>query len=134
MTLVILTVVVIGLLIAVLAIYLFAIGVQLSRTAENLGDCLQNVRTIAGQTQVIGPGVTRLNKVGTDLLGAMPLLIEGADAVTAKLIPSSATQTAPQATASVGYMDAESVAARSTPPPADRATPLATTGVGYMDV
>lgn len=134
MTIVISTVVVIGLLIAVLAIYLFAIGVQLRRTAENLGDCLQSVRTVVGQTQVIGPGVTRLNQIGTDLLGAMPLLIEGADAVTAKLAPSPAAQAAPQATASVGYLDAELVAARSAPSPADRATPPTTTGVGYMDV
>lgn len=138
MTLIVLTVIVIGLLIAVLAIYLCAIGVQLSRTASNLGDCLQNVRTIAGQAQVIGPGVTRLNKTGGDLLGAMPLLIEGADAVAAKLVPSPAAPTAsaaaappPSAVAPAASAAAAPEAVRTSGGYLDSPAPRGT--VGYMD-
>jgi hypothetical protein len=61
MTLIVLTVAVIVLFVAVLAIYLFAIGVLLNRTADNLDDCLQSVKTVTGQAQVIGPGVERIN-------------------------------------------------------------------------
>ena len=128
MTLVVLTVVVVGLLIAVLAIYLFMIGVALNRTAGNLGDCLQNVRVIAGQAQVIGPGVTRLNKTGEDLLGAMPLLIEDADGIAATLAPSAAASDAAPA------VPARSAAAG---PEAVRVgggyLDSAATGVGYLD-
>jgi|SRR3954465_13338026 hypothetical protein len=89
MTLIVVTVVIIGLLIAALTIYLFMIGIVLNRIAGNLGDCLHSVRTIFGQAQVVGPGIKRLNKTGEELLGAMPLLVEGADGVAAKLAPSS---------------------------------------------
>ncbi|HET9258370.1 MAG TPA: hypothetical protein VFO16_24675 [Pseudonocardiaceae bacterium] len=142
MTLIVMTVVVIACLIAGLAFYLFMIGTVLSRTAKILGDCLQSVRTVAGHAQGIGPGLKRLNKSGTDLLGAMPLLIEDADAVAAKVIPSAAPA-APSAPApagrpvavgataatptqpGVGYMDLA-------PDPAPASHP--TTGVGYLDV
>jgi hypothetical protein len=136
MTLVVLTVIIIGLLIAVLAIYLFVIGGLLKRTAENLGDCLQNVRMIAGQAQVIGPGVTRLNKIGGDLLGAMPLLIEGADGVTAKLAPSAATTNAPAKAApnAAKAAPAGSVAAAPEVVRVDGGYLDSATGVGYMDV
>jgi hypothetical protein len=94
MTLIVLTVIVIGLLIAALAIYLFLTGVLLNRIAGNLDDCSQSVRKIVEQAHVIGPGIKRLNKIGGDLLGAMPLLIEGADGVAAKLAPSTAAPAA----------------------------------------
>jgi uncharacterized protein YoxC len=74
MTLVFLSVVVIALLIAVLAIYLFVLGVLLNRTADNLDDSLQNVRTIAEQAEVIGPAVERINGTGGVVVGALPLL------------------------------------------------------------
>jgi hypothetical protein len=44
MTLIIVTVVVIASLIAVLAVYLSVIGVLLNRIADNLDDCLGNVK------------------------------------------------------------------------------------------
>lgn len=108
MTLIVLTVAVIGLLIAVLAIYLFVLGGLLSRISDNLDDSWQSVRAITGQAQVIGPGVTRLNKTAGDLLGAMPLLIDGADGVAAKLVPSAppAPSAPAHSTVGVGYMDA----------------------------
>ena len=100
MILVTLTVVIIAILIAALAIYLFAIGRALSHIAMDLKDCSQNVRQIYHHADVIGPGIARLNKIGGDLLGAMPLLIEGADGVAAKITPAP-----PTPATSVGYMD-----------------------------
>lgn len=132
MALVVLTVVVVGLMITVLAIYLFMIGVLLNRTAGNLGDCLQSVRTVAGQADVIGPSVKRLNKTGGELLGALPLLVEGADGVGAKLAPAS---TAP---AAAGDSPAAASAASTNSSTAARARvgyldPAPATGVGYLD-
>jgi hypothetical protein len=108
MTLIILTVVVIALLIAVLAVFLFVIGVLLNRIADNLDDCLGNVKTIAGQAEVIRPGVGRINQTGGVVAGALPLLIEGAEGVTAKLAFPKETprHAAPAAvSAGVGYLD-----------------------------
>lgn len=137
MTLVVLTVIVIGLVVAALAIYLFKVGVPLNRTADNLGDCLQSVRTIVGQAQVIGPGVTRINKTGAELLGAMPLLIEGAGAVAGKPAPSTATASTPApAAAHGGNSRAQSGASTAEDNQTGRGylDAAATTGVGYLDV
>jgi uncharacterized membrane protein len=87
MTLVILTVVLIGLLIAVLAIYLFTIGVLLNRIADNLDDCLGNVKTIAQQAETIIPGVEHINRTGGVVAGALPLLYGGAERIATKLDP-----------------------------------------------
>ena len=109
MTLIVLTVVVIALLIAVLALFLFAIGVLLNRVADNLDDCLQNVKTIAGQAEVIIPGVGRINQTGGVVAGALPLLVGGAEGVAAKLAPPK--ETPPNGAISVtvssgvGYLD-----------------------------
>ncbi|MGH4007785.1 MAG: hypothetical protein ACRDTH_06420 [Pseudonocardiaceae bacterium] len=109
MTLITLTVVVIALLIAVLAIFLFVIGVLLNRIADNLDDCSQNVKKITGQAEVIIPGVERINQTGGVVAGALPLLIEGAEGIAAKLaspkeVPLKATPVA--IPAGVGYLDA----------------------------
>lgn len=123
MTLIVLTVVVIACFIAVLALYLFRIGMVLNRTADNLGDCVQSVRTVAGQAQVVGPGMERLNKIGGDLLGAMPLLLDDAEGVAAKLAaPTSVHTEAPAPSPDV-------VAAAST-----ASSPLGPSNVGYLDV
>jgi hypothetical protein len=107
MTLIILTVVVITLLIAVLAVFLFAIGVLLNRIADNLGDCLGNVKTIAGQADAILPGVGRINQTGGVVAGALPLLIEGAEAIAATLTPpmEAPRNGASAVPAGVGYLD-----------------------------
>jgi hypothetical protein len=104
MTLVFLSVVVIALLIAVLAIYLFAIGVLLNRIANNLDDSLQNVKTIAEQAEVIGPAVERINGTGDVVVGALPLLCEGAERIAAKPTPPAATPAV--SLSSLGYLDA----------------------------
>lgn len=114
MTLIVLTVVVIALLIAVLAIYLFAIGVLLNRIAENLDDCAQNVNKIAHQAKVIGPGVKRINETGGTVVGALPLLVEGAESV-------AVAKSAP-------YVDSS-----ETPSAAPHAVPATSRGLGYLD-
>lgn len=132
MTLTVLTVAVIALFIGVLAIYLFMTGVLLNRIAGNLGDCLQNVRTIAGQASVIAPGITRINKSGGEIVGALPLLLDGAEGVAAKLAPSAAASATssptPEAPAAATPQAAPTgVGLLDTPETAPR-------GVGYLDV
>jgi hypothetical protein len=150
MTLVIVTVVIIALLIAALAVYLFMIGELLGHTSTGLKDCLRSIRTIAGQAQVIGPGMNRINKTATDLIGAMPLLIEGANEVAAKLAPSTVTTPAPAAPvapASAAHTSAPVGTAADTPSGAagahampsgkgylDDRDNMATGSVGYLDV
>jgi hypothetical protein len=121
MILIILTIVVIALLIVALAVYLFMIGAVLGRVAGNLGDCLQSIRTIAGHAQAIGPGIKRINKAGEDLVAAMPLLLDGADGVLAKLTAPAAATSAP-------------TTSTATRPSTGSADPVPATGVGYLDV
>ena len=85
MTLILLTVICIGALIAVLAIYLFIIGVLLNRIADNLDDCLGNVKTIAKHAEVIIPAVEHINRTGGVVAGALPLLYGGAEQIQATL-------------------------------------------------
>jgi hypothetical protein len=85
MTLILLTVICIGSLIAVLAIYLFIIGVLLNRIADNLDDCLDNVKTIVQHAEVIVPGVEHINRTGGVVAGALPLLYGGAERIAAKV-------------------------------------------------
>lgn len=102
MTLVVLSVLVIALLIAVLAVYLFLTGALLNHVADNLDDCLKSVRQISRNAAVIRPGVKRLNDTGEKLAGAMPLLYGGAESLIAKLNEPPLVSTAP---VGVGYLD-----------------------------
>ncbi|MGH3937690.1 MAG: hypothetical protein ACRDTG_03500 [Pseudonocardiaceae bacterium] len=100
MTLVALTVIVIVLLVAVLTNYLFLVGMLLNRIAENLGDCLQSVKNIRDQAELIGPGVISLNHIGKELVGALPLLYGSAERlIDAKPAPVAATPSG------LGYLD-----------------------------
>ena len=108
MILIILTVVVIASLIAVLAVYLSVIGVLLNRIADNLDDCLGNVKIIMRQAEVVLPGVGRINQTGDVVAGALPLLVEAAEGATTKLVPPQevAQDSVPRAvSAGVGYLD-----------------------------
>ncbi|MGH3908100.1 MAG: hypothetical protein ACRDTE_28555 [Pseudonocardiaceae bacterium] len=87
MTLVLLSVLVIGLLIAVLAIYLFWIGALLNNIADNLDDCLGSVKTILGHAKLIIPAVEHINRTGGVVAGALPLLYGGAERIAAKAAP-----------------------------------------------
>ena len=107
MILIILTVVVIASLIAVLAVYLYVIGVLLNRIADNLDDCLGNVKTVMGQAEVILAGIGRINQTGGVVAGALPLLVEAAQGATTKLVPPEVPRdSVPRAvSAGVGYLD-----------------------------
>lgn len=142
MILTVLTVVVIALLIAALAIFLFTIGVQLNRTADNLDDCAQNVKNIAQQAGVIGPGVVRINETGTTVIGALPLLCDGAEQIgVAKGAPYIDPE-APYSPLSAARTTVTSEAPAPAPAPAPSAAPAAAPvavgapspqGVGYLD-
>lgn len=122
MTLVTVTVVVIALLIATLAFYLYMIGGVLNDVAGNLEDCRQNVKKVAYQAEPVQPGMTRLNQTNKDLLKALQLLVDGAESLAAKLAPAASPAPA-------------SPAASAAPPPA-RATspqPPPKASVGYLD-
>ncbi|HXT43683.1 MAG TPA: hypothetical protein VN748_06150 [Pseudonocardiaceae bacterium] len=118
MTLIVMTIAVIASVIAALAAYLLLIGMALGRTAGHLGECLQSVRSIAGDSQAIGPGISRINQAGGELVGAMPLLLDDADAVAMKMTPAAAAPATSSSTtgSGVGLLDGA---------PA--------TGVGYLD-
>lgn len=135
MNLVVLSVVVIGSLIAVLAVYLLVTGLLLNRVADNLDDCLQSVTTIGAQAVPIGPGVVRLNKVGSELVDALSLLYEDVAPVLAAQQGGdpAASPAAGDAPVGVGYMDLPEMdrpVARTAVQPAPASAPV---GVGYMD-
>jgi hypothetical protein len=119
MTLIILTVVVIALLIATLAIFLYAVGVFLNRTAGNLGECVHSVKKIVSETATIGPGVKRINGAGGALADALPVLCEAAEKIG---VAKSAPYVEPFSVASL----ASSEAVFSTPA-------ASVSGLGYLD-
>jgi hypothetical protein len=73
-TLVVLTVIVILLLVAGLAVYLFWVGSLLNRVAGNLEESFEVAATILGNAKLIGPGVEHINRTGGVVAGALPLL------------------------------------------------------------
>ena len=115
MTLIVLTVVVATLLIAALAAYLFILGILLNRIADNLADSERSVRVVTGQAAVIAPAVGHLNRTGGELVGAMPLLYEGAEQLISQSagpapahgapVPVAASPDAAPAPQGVGYLD-----------------------------
>ena len=133
MTLIVLTVIVIALLVAALAFFLFGIGVLLNRTADDLEDCAHNVRKISSQADVIGPGVVRINETGTTVLGALPLLCDGAESVAvAKGAPyADSSEAAP--TASHHRDPARTPAPVADPAPVAEPALVPSRGVGYLD-
>ncbi len=72
--LVVLTVIVIALLVAGLAVYLFWVGSLLKRIAGNLEESYEVAATILGNARLIGPGVEHINRTGGVVAGALPLL------------------------------------------------------------
>jgi hypothetical protein len=81
--LVVLSVVVIVLLIAVLAVYLYVVGTQLTRIAINLEASSELVETIRSHAEVIEPGVEHINRTGGVIAGALPLLYGMAEGIVA---------------------------------------------------
>jgi len=88
--LVTLTAVDVALLVAVLATYLFWVGVLLRRIADNLDHCLASVEQVERDGAVIIPGVQHINKSAGQVAGALPLLYGAAERIAAKLAPAPA--------------------------------------------
>jgi len=86
--LVVLTVVVIVLLIAGLAVYLFWVGTLLTRIAGNLEGASGIVATIVGHAKLIGPGVEHINRTGGVVAGALPLLYGMAEEIVVDVTPA----------------------------------------------
>lgn len=79
--LVVLTVVVIALLIAGLAVYLYWAGTLLDRIGAKLEGAADLVRGIVADAERIGPGVEHINETGAVVAGALPLLYTMAEGI-----------------------------------------------------
>src|SRR5262245_48042343 len=84
------SVLVIVLLIAGLAFYLFVVGGQLKKIATNLEECAVLVRTIVGHAQAIRPGLEHVNRTGGVVAGALPLLYGMAEGIVTGATPRPA--------------------------------------------
>jgi hypothetical protein len=93
--LVILTVVVILLLIAGLAVYLWWAGSLLNRIAGNLEESFASAAEILGHAKLIGPGVEHINRTGGVVAGALPLLYGMAEEIVADVTPRPAPPEVP---------------------------------------
>ncbi|WP_103382443.1 hypothetical protein [Pseudonocardia dioxanivorans] len=85
---IVLTVVVIALLIAGLAVYLFWVGTLLTRIATNLEACEGSVQQVNRDAALIGPGVEHINRSGGTVAGALPLLYGFAEKIVVKASPN----------------------------------------------
>jgi hypothetical protein len=85
--LVVLTVVVIALLIAGLAFYLYWAGTLLDRIGAKLEGAAEIVRGIDADAKLIGPGVEHINRTGGVVAGALPLLYSMAEGIVAGVSP-----------------------------------------------
>jgi hypothetical protein len=127
-TQIVLSVLVIVLLIAGLAFYLYVVGSQLTRVATNLEACADLVRTVERNASVIKPGVEQINHTGGVIAGALPLLYGMAEGIVvgATYEPSVAAERSPARPASgrrrsrmhdsVGYAPPGLESAAGTPP------------------
>jgi hypothetical protein len=86
-TLVVLTVVVIGLLVAGLAVYLFWAGSLLNRIASSLESSFDSAAEILGHAKLIDPAVEHINRTGGVVAGALPLLYGMAEEIVADVTP-----------------------------------------------
>lgn len=87
--LVVLTVVVIVLLIAGLAVYLYWAGTLLDRIGAKLEGAADIVRGIVADAKLIGPGVEHINETGGVVAGALPLLYGMAEGIVAGVTPTA---------------------------------------------
>jgi hypothetical protein len=88
-TLVVLSVIVIVLLLAGLALYLFWAGSLLNRIAGNLEESFEVAATILGNAKLIGPGVAHINRTGGVVAGALPLLYGMAEEIVTDVTPAA---------------------------------------------
>jgi hypothetical protein len=85
--LVVLTVLVIVVLIAGLAFYLYWAGTLLTRIAGNLEESLATAAQIVGHAKLIRPGVEHINRTGGVVAGALPLLYGMAEEIVTDVTP-----------------------------------------------
>ena len=95
-TLVVLTVVVIVLLIAGLAFYLWWAGSLLNRIATNLEEGFGTAAEILGHAKLIGPGVDHINRSSGVVAGALPLLYGMAEEIVDDVTPRPAPPPTPE--------------------------------------
>ena len=94
--LVVLSVIVIVLLIAGLAVYLFWAGSLLNRIAGNLEESFGTAAEILGHSQLIGPCVEHINRTGGVVAGALPLLYGMAEEIVADVTPRAEQPPVPE--------------------------------------
>jgi hypothetical protein len=92
--LVVLTVVVIALLIAGLAVYLYWAGTLLDRIGAKLEGAADIVRGIVADAELIEPGVDHINQTGGVVAGALPLLYGMAEGIVTGVSPQPAVPVA----------------------------------------
>jgi hypothetical protein len=85
--LVILSVIVIVLFAAVLAVYLYWVGSLLGRIATNLEESSDIVGGIVTDAKLIMPGVDHINRTGGVVAGALPLLYSMAEGIVKGVTP-----------------------------------------------
>src|SRR5580658_7083695 len=94
--LVVLSVVVIVLFIAALAIYLYWVGSLLSRIAANLEESSEIVGGIVTDAKLIMPGVDHINRTGGVVAGALPLLYSMAEGIVKGVTPRAPLPEVPE--------------------------------------
>ena len=94
--LVVLSVLVIVVLIAGLAFYLFWAGSLLNRIATNLEESFGTAAEILGHSKLIGPGVEHINRTGGVVAGALPLLYGMAEEIVTDVTPTAAPPEVPE--------------------------------------
>jgi hypothetical protein len=94
--LVILSVVVIVLFIAALAVYLYWVGSLLSRIATNLEESSEIVGGIVTDAKLIMPGVDHINRTGGVVAGALPLLYGMAEGIVKGVTPRAPLPEVPE--------------------------------------
>ena len=83
----ILSIIDIVLLIAGLSIYLYIVGGQLTKIADDLEECSDLVRKIAADAEPILPGLDHINRTGGVVAGALPLLYGMAEGIVTGVTP-----------------------------------------------
>ena len=94
--LVVLSVLVIVVLIAGLAFYLFWAGSLLNRVASNLEESFGTAAEILGHSKLICPGVEHINRTGGVVAGALPLLYGMAEEIVTDVTPAAEPPDAPE--------------------------------------
>jgi hypothetical protein len=95
--LVVLTVIVIVLLIAGLAVYLYWAGTLLDRIGAKLEGAAGIVDGIAEDAKLIMPGVDHINRTGGVVAGALPLLYGMAEGIVTGVTPREPLPEVPEA-------------------------------------